>query len=249
MLIRVSRLDAERHRAALPLEPLAHEPELLHDGVDRVLTATAEEEAGVEDDHLRAAGGRDPGAPVEGSERRGPLAPARLQMSDPAEEWCVHRERDVVVARELSQPLGPGVVHPELALEVDLAGVVAVLEHELHRSFGTVAIGNVGRADADAGHGATVVPSMPSDGVRTLEGMEQPTRIDLLELDIDLRLTELWREAADVSEWSLEVVSAFMRAAYGKGYCDALTEDAPGSLCLEHGYDVPRRRERDAARG
>ena len=89
----------------------------------------------------------------------------------------------------------------------------------------------------------------PSDGVRTLECMDQPTRIDLLELDIDLRLTELWREAADVSEWSLEVVSAFMRAAYGKGYCDALTEDAPGSLCLEHGYDVPRRRERDAARG
>ena len=28
-----------------------------------------------------------------------------------------------------------------------------------------------------------------------------------------------------------------------------LTEDAPGSLCLEHGYDVPRRHERDAARG
>ena len=47
--------------------------------------------------------------------------------------------------------------------------------------------------------------------------MEQPTRIDLLELDIDLRLADLWREAADVSEWNLEVVSAFMRAAYGKG--------------------------------
>jgi hypothetical protein len=38
-----------------------------------------------------------------------------------------------------------------------------------------------------------------------------------------------------------------MRAAYGKGYCDALTEDAPGSLCADHGYEVPRRRERDAA--
>jgi hypothetical protein len=33
-----------------------------------------------------------------------------------------------------------------------------------------------------------------------------------------------------------------MRAAYGKGYCDALTEDAPGSLCLDHGYEVPTRR-------
>ncbi len=88
-----------------------------------------------------------------------------------------------------------------------------------------------------------------SDGSRTLAQMEQPTRIDLLELDIDLRLTDLWREAADVTEWNLEVVSAFMRAAYGKGYCDALTEESPGSLCEEHGYDVPGRRvpERRAA--
>ena len=34
---------------------------------------------------------------------------------------------------------------------------------------------------------------MSSDGVRSLVHM-QPTRIDLLELDIDLRLTDLWRE-------------------------------------------------------
>ena len=69
--------------------------------------------------------------------------------------------------------------------------------------------------------------------------MDQPTRIDLLELDIDLRLADLWREAADVTEWNLEVVSAFMRAAYGKGYCDAFTEDSPGSLCHDHGYEIP----------
>jgi hypothetical protein len=76
----------------------------------------------------------------------------------------------------------------------------------------------------------------------------RPTRIDLLELDIDLRLSDLWREAADVSEWSLEVVAAFIRAAYGKGYCDALTEAEPGSLCVEHGYRLPERvAERDAA--
>ena len=84
---------------------------------------------------------------------------------------------------------------------------------------------------------------MPSDCLRTLFSMEQPTRIDLLELDIDLRLADLWREAADVTEWNLEVVAAFMRAAYGKGYCDALTEDAPGSLCHAHGYRVPDRQE------
>ena len=69
-----------------------------------------------------------------------------------------------------------------------------------------------------------------------------PSRIDLLELDIDLRLADLWREAVDVSDWSLEIVAAFIRAAYGKGYCDALTEASPGSLCAEHGYRVPERR-------
>jgi hypothetical protein len=69
-----------------------------------------------------------------------------------------------------------------------------------------------------------------------------PTRIELLELDIDLRLTDLWREAAEISEWNLDVVAAFMRAAYGKGYCDALTEEPAGSLCAEHGYRVPARR-------
>jgi hypothetical protein len=71
---------------------------------------------------------------------------------------------------------------------------------------------------------------------------KRPSRIDLLELDIDLRLADLWREAADVREWNLEVTAAFMRAAYGKGYCDALTEDEPGSLCAEHGYRIPARK-------
>jgi hypothetical protein len=70
---------------------------------------------------------------------------------------------------------------------------------------------------------------------------EVPTRIDLLELDIDLRLSDLWREALDVDEWNLDVVAAFIRAAYGKGYCDALTEESPGALCLEHGYRIPDR--------
>ena len=72
---------------------------------------------------------------------------------------------------------------------------------------------------------------------------KRPSRIDLLELDIDLRLADLWREAADVSEWNLDVMAAFMRAAYGKGYCDALTEAAPGSLCHDRGYRIPSRRE------
>ena len=68
-----------------------------------------------------------------------------------------------------------------------------------------------------------------------------PSRIELLELDIDLRLADLWLEACEIDEWSLEVVAAFLRAAYGKGYCDALTEAQPGSLCRDHGYRIPER--------
>ena len=71
---------------------------------------------------------------------------------------------------------------------------------------------------------------------------ENPSRMDLLELDIDLRLSDLWREAAEITDWNIEVVAAFIRAAYGKGYCDALTEESPGALCEEHGYRVPGRR-------
>jgi hypothetical protein len=90
---------------------------------------------------------------------------------------------------------------------------------------------------------------MPSDPGPTLLAMQKtPTRIDLLELDIDLRLADLWREAGEISEWNIDVVAAFMRAAYGKGYCDSLTEDSPGSLCVDHGYRVPARRTAQAER-
>jgi hypothetical protein len=90
----------------------------------------------------------------------------------------------------------------------------------------------------------------PSGEVRTLDDVsDNPSRIELLELDIDLRLADLWREAVDVTDWTLAVVAAFIRAAYGKGYCDALTEESPGALCVDHGYRMPDRRvhERDAA--
>jgi hypothetical protein len=91
---------------------------------------------------------------------------------------------------------------------------------------------------------------VPSDRLPTLSRMgNKPSRIDLLELDIDLRLTDLWREAGEITEWNLDVVAAFMRAAYGKGYCDALTEDSPGSLCHDHGYRIPGRRPAPAREG
>ena len=43
-------------------------------------------------------------------------------------------------------------------------------------------------------------------------------------------------------------MNAFIRAAYGKGYCDALTEESPGALCLDHGYRMPERPASSTAR-
>lgn len=37
-------------------------------------------------------------------------------------------------------------------------------------------------------------------------------------------------------------VATFMRAAYGKGYMDALAEAKPGEMLSEHGYKVPKRK-------
>ena len=146
--------------------------------------------------------------------------------------------------RDLAEALRPRVVHPEAALEVELAGRVPALEQDLDRGLGRLPGRAARRAEADRSHALTVTDSgMSSDEGPNLFDMKAPTRIDLLELDIDLRLTDLWREAGEVAEWNLEVVSAFMRAAYGKGYCDALTEDDPGSLCHDHGYRIPARRE------
>src|SRR5439155_16667037 len=49
-------------------------------------------------------------------------------------------------ACELTEPLRPGVVHPELALEVDLAGCVAPFLEERDRRLGAVPRGHAGGA-------------------------------------------------------------------------------------------------------
>jgi hypothetical protein len=73
--------------------------------------------------------------------------------------------------------------------------------------------------------------------------MDTPTtKLDRLQLDIDTRIVDLWEQADSIEEWDLYTVAAFMRAAYGKGYCDSLMEPSPGILCREHGYKVPQRR-------
>ncbi len=61
-----------------------------------------------------------------------------------------------------------------------------------------------------------------------------PSPIELLELDIDLRMAALWADVLEVDEWTDDVVLALMRAAYGQGYADALNEERPGALCRDH---------------
>jgi hypothetical protein len=266
-------LDPERDRTVLALEPLAQLAELLDDRVDRVRPLAAEQEARVKDDELGAGSLGDSGRVVEHPDGHSLLLVA-LDMPHEPGDRRVDGEHDPGLASELAEALRPGVIHPELTLEVDLAGRVPALLKEHDRCLRTLPRGNASRSESKPGHGTpSVSPPEPGfsrrearsrrnrlakeeGGSRGKHGFprvvrppfyafamaKRPTRIDLLELDIDLRLADLWREAGEIEDWNIEVVAAFMRAAYGKGYCDALTEDSPGSLCEEHGYRVPARR-------
>lgn len=65
--------------------------------------------------------------------------------------------------------------------------------------------------------------------------------IAALEFDVDLRLAKLWSEIIDEQVWDLATVACFMRAAYAKGYIDALAEKERGELCKAHGYPIPKK--------
>src|SRR6185312_11538728 len=176
---------------------------------------------------------------------------AALGVAHEAGDRRVHAQHDVVLAAEAAERFGVLVVHPEPAFEVDLTGREPALQESSDRRLGRFPFRDPGRPEMQTTAHETVAQRNraggPSDPVPTLSCMPtHPSRIDLLELDIDLRLADLWREAAGITDWTLDVVAAFMRAAYGKGYCDALTEDSPGSLCADHGYRVPARKHQAA---
>jgi len=83
----------------------------------------------MEDDELCSARDGDPGRVVEHPHGHALLL-VSFDVAHEAGDRCVHRERDSSLTRQRSQALGPRVVHPEPALEVDLAGRVAALEQE-----------------------------------------------------------------------------------------------------------------------
>src|SRR5207244_289936 len=146
-------LDPERHRAVLLLQPCPEFAELLADVVDRLLAREAEQEARVENDYLGARGLGDPSRVVEHPDGHVELLPALRVAHEPG-DWRVDGERNPVLAGELAEPSREVVVHPELALEVDLAGGVAALEKQLDRFFGAPPRGNPRRPELDRTHRA-----------------------------------------------------------------------------------------------
>jgi len=130
-------LHSKGNGAVLLLQPFAQLAELFDHGVDRRVALTAEEEAWVEDDDLCAGRLCDPGRMVEHPHGHIELF-ATFGMPHEARDRCVDGKGDVRIARELAEFLGPRVVHPELPLEVDLAGRVAAFLQERDRLLGAL---------------------------------------------------------------------------------------------------------------
>jgi len=143
--------DSEWDGAVLGLEPLAQLGELLANRLDRRGSGAAEQEAGVEDDRLGARGLRDPGRVVEHPDRHVQLL-AALGVAHEARDRRVDGKRDLALLGEPAELGRPLVVHPELAFEVDLAGVEPTFLKQRDGRRRAFARGDAGRAEADTSH-------------------------------------------------------------------------------------------------
>lgn len=66
-------------------------------------------------------------------------------------------------------------------------------------------------------------------------------QIDLLALDIDLRLCEVIAAAWEHRDRDAGGQVALLRLAYGTGYSDALLEPVRGLLYSDNGFVIPQR--------
>lgn len=73
-------------------------------------------------------------------------------------------------------------------------------------------------------------------------GLREPFPAVLLELEVDLRVSDMLLEAWGEFEWDESLVGRYLRLAYAAGYLDALREPCRGELCRGHGLPVPKRR-------
>src|SRR2546422_5737956 len=110
----------------------------------------------MENDELRTRGPCDPGRVVEHPARH-PLLLVTLEVAHEARDRRVHGEHDLGLLRELAEARGPRVVHPEAALEVDLAGgETPALEHR-DRLLRAPAGRDARRAETQLRHGSSLV--------------------------------------------------------------------------------------------
>jgi len=82
------------------------------------------------------------------------------------------------------------------------------------------------------------------------ERVMRPSELDareLLELDIDSRLAEVWLMLWSGTALAGAELGPLLRLAYGRGYTDALTEGERGELCRAHGLSLPTRERRPRA--
>ena len=93
---------------------------------------------------------------------------ATFGVTHEARDRRMDGENDPGRSRELTELLRPRVVHPELPLEVDLAGRVAPFLEQGDRLFGTLPRGHAGRAVMELSHVPSVLHGMLSDPVSTL---------------------------------------------------------------------------------
>ena len=123
-------LDAERHRAVLRLEPLAQLAELLDDGGERLLARRG---------RAGSRGGRRPARrrqrcamPAEWSSIPSAMLNFLSRSAWPMKPASGACTESAMSGSRASSPSRSAhvVVHPEAALEVDLAGGVAALDEE-----------------------------------------------------------------------------------------------------------------------
>ena len=134
-------LDPERDCAVLALETLAQLAELLDDRIDRILARASEQEARMEDDDLRPRGFGDSRGVVEHADRHVELLSA-FGVAHETGYRRMHRQRDVMLRRELTELRSEVVVHPEPSLEVDLAGGEPAFEQRVDRALRRLTRGN-----------------------------------------------------------------------------------------------------------
>src|SRR4029077_8968031 len=112
----------------------------------------AREEAGVEDDEFGSCRLRDPGGVVEHADRHSLLLVA-LDVTHEPRDRCVDGEHDPRLAGQVTEALGPGIVHPEFALEVDLAGGIAPFLQQFDCPLRTVSRRNSSGSESERAHG------------------------------------------------------------------------------------------------